>query len=137
MFCHVEKHLIDFICRQISSKISSKSIEISQYQSVLLNGAWENLFQVFVGLIVVVCGVYQCCTGSPRPEALRPETRTDDDVAEPETGTRRVVFGRESGNGLVVRGARIGARYVTEACCDVVQFVSTRGEYVCVHAAAT
>ncbi len=37
------------------------------------------------------------------------------------------MYGRESGNGLVLRGARIGARYVTEACCDVVQFVSTRG----------
>ncbi len=30
-------------------------------------------------------------------------------------------------NGLVVRGARTGMRYVTEACCDVVQFVSTQG----------
>ncbi len=39
---------------------------------------------------------------------------------------RRVVSGREAGTGLVVMGARIDARIVTEACCDVVQFSGTR-----------
>ncbi len=39
---------------------------------------------------------------------------------------RRVVSGREAGMGLVVMGARIDARIVTEACCDMVQFSGTR-----------
>ncbi len=46
-----------------------------------------------------------------------------------ETGMRRVVSGREAGTGLVVMGARIDARIVTEACCDVVQFSGTAGDH--------
>ncbi len=52
-------------------------------------------------------------------EGLRPGTRTDGkERPEPGTGTRQVVSGRKAGIGLVVRGARIGARNVTEACCE-------------------
>ncbi len=38
--------------------------------------------------------------------------------------------------GLVVMGARIDARIVTEACCDVVQFSGTR-ETMVVHEVTT